>query len=317
MPPNCTPGCSNRASRWWPCPTLTLDYSGRAEARLLRAGAARLPARSLALASLAPVRARRSRPLLSAPGAAEKCLHRPRGPAASPARGLPAAPSFHAPTGSCGRARLRGTGPRGLDAGARAGARAFRAGHRLLARARAGRRALVAPDHPLGFPAMLARARVMQARLLPRGWLDALRQLLLFFGAYLAYRFVRGLVEGEANEAFAHARDLISLERGLHVFVEPSIQAWASGSHALIVVASWVYVNAQTTVTVAALRVPVPAPQPQLLLRAQHVHDRDGDRAGRLPRVPDCAAALLPRVGLHRHRLGLHRHARVRQERAR
>ena len=50
---------------------------------------------------------------------------------------------------------------------------------------------------------MLARARVMQARLLPRGWLDALRQLFLFFGAYLAYRFVRGLVEGEANEAFA------------------------------------------------------------------------------------------------------------------
>ena len=64
---------------------------------------------------------------------------------------------------------------------------------------------------------------------------------------------MRGLVEGEANEAFAHARDLISLERGLHVFVEPSIQAWASSSHALIVGASWVYVNAQTTVTVAAL----------------------------------------------------------------
>ena len=100
---------------------------------------------------------------------------------------------------------------------------------------------------------MLARARVLQARLLPRGWMDALRQVLLFAGAFLAYRIVRGLVEGEANAAFAHARDLISLERGLHVFVEPSIQAWASGSHALIVGASWVYVNAQTTVTIVAL----------------------------------------------------------------
>jgi hypothetical protein len=100
---------------------------------------------------------------------------------------------------------------------------------------------------------MLARVRVLQARVLPRGWLDALRQVSLFFAAFLAYRLVRGLVEGEANQAFAHARDLISLERGLHVFVEPSIQAWASGSHAVIVACSWVYVNAQTTVTIAAL----------------------------------------------------------------
>jgi membrane-associated phospholipid phosphatase len=46
---------------------------------------------------------------------------------------------------------------------------------------------------------------------------------------------------------------VISLERTLHVFVEPSIQAWASGSHFLMVLSSYLYVNAQTTVTVAAL----------------------------------------------------------------
>jgi hypothetical protein len=100
---------------------------------------------------------------------------------------------------------------------------------------------------------MVARARVLQARVLPRGWLDALRQVSLFAAAYLAYRLVRGLVEGDANAAFAHARDLISLERTMHVFVEPSIQAWASSSHLVMVLASWVYVNAQTSVTVAAL----------------------------------------------------------------
>jgi len=100
---------------------------------------------------------------------------------------------------------------------------------------------------------MLARARVLQARALPHGWLDALRQVSLFGAAYLAYRLVRGLVEGDANAAFAHARDLISLERTLHVFVEPSIQAWASGSHFVMVLSSWLYVNAQTSVTVAAL----------------------------------------------------------------
>jgi len=99
---------------------------------------------------------------------------------------------------------------------------------------------------------MVDRARVLQARVLPHGWLDALRQVSLFGAAYLAYRLVRGIVEGNANEAFAHARDLISLERTLHLFVEPSVQTWASGSH-VMVGASWLYVNAQTSVTVGAL----------------------------------------------------------------
>jgi uncharacterized membrane protein YkvA (DUF1232 family) len=100
---------------------------------------------------------------------------------------------------------------------------------------------------------MVARARLLQARLLPGGWLDVLRQVALFAVAYLAYRVVRGLVEGDANAAFAHARDVISLELTLHIFVEPSIQTWASGSRSLMDFLSWLYVNAQTTVTVGAL----------------------------------------------------------------
>jgi hypothetical protein len=100
---------------------------------------------------------------------------------------------------------------------------------------------------------MVARARLLQARVLPQGWVDALRQVSLFTAAFLAYRLVRGAVEGSAGAAFAHARDLISLERGLHLFVEPSIQAWASGSHFVMVSASWLYVNAQTSVTIGAL----------------------------------------------------------------
>ncbi len=100
---------------------------------------------------------------------------------------------------------------------------------------------------------MAARARSLQARLLPHGWLDALRQVTLFALAYFAYRLVRGFAEGDANAAFAHARDLISLERGMHLFVEPSVQAWASGSHFVILLASWLYVNAQGPITIAAL----------------------------------------------------------------
>ena len=48
----------------------------------------------------------------------------------------------------------------------------------------------------------VARVRLLQARLLPDGWLDVLRQVSLFALAYLAYRLVRGLVEGDANAAF-------------------------------------------------------------------------------------------------------------------
>jgi hypothetical protein len=100
---------------------------------------------------------------------------------------------------------------------------------------------------------MGARLRLLQNRVLPHGWTDVLRQVVLFGAIYLGYNLVRGLVEGRASAAFQHARDLIQIERTLHVFVEPSVQAWASGSHALMDVSSWLYVNAQTSVTLAAL----------------------------------------------------------------
>ena len=100
---------------------------------------------------------------------------------------------------------------------------------------------------------MVARARLLQARVLPHGWGDVLRQFSLFLAAYFAYRLARGLVEGRATAAFQHARQLISIERTLHLFVEPSVQAWASGSHLVMVTASWTYVNAQGPVTIGAL----------------------------------------------------------------
>jgi hypothetical protein len=100
---------------------------------------------------------------------------------------------------------------------------------------------------------MVARARLLQARVPPNGWLDLLRQVSLFVAAYFAYGLVRGLVEGRATAAFQNAREVISIERTLHLFVEPSVQAWASGSHLLMEIASWLYVNAQTSVTIGAL----------------------------------------------------------------
>ncbi len=100
---------------------------------------------------------------------------------------------------------------------------------------------------------MLVRLRSFQARILPRGYLDVLRQVLLFAIAYGAYRIVRGLVQNDGTAAFQHAREVIQLERTLHVFVEPSLQAWVSSSHFVMGATSWVYLNAQFSVTVGAL----------------------------------------------------------------
>jgi hypothetical protein len=100
---------------------------------------------------------------------------------------------------------------------------------------------------------MLRRLPAARERLLPNGWVDVLRQVGLFGVAYLLYRLVEGAVSHNSAVAFAHARDMISLERTLHIFVEPSVQSWAAGSHLLIEVATYVYINAQTTILIGLL----------------------------------------------------------------
>ena len=102
---------------------------------------------------------------------------------------------------------------------------------------------------------MYSRARSLQARLLPHGPLDVLRQVLLFFLAYNGYRIVRGMADdpGVTAVAFENARDLISIERATGLFVEPTIQAWSQAWGPLNDAASWVYINAQTSVTVGSL----------------------------------------------------------------
>jgi PAP2 superfamily len=100
---------------------------------------------------------------------------------------------------------------------------------------------------------MLARARALQARALPHGPADVVRQVALFAAAYLAYRLVRGMVDSRASVAFENARNLIDAERALHIFVEPAVQGWTASSAVVTDVASWIYINAQTTVTISAL----------------------------------------------------------------
>jgi membrane-associated phospholipid phosphatase len=103
---------------------------------------------------------------------------------------------------------------------------------------------------------MRRRLRFIEARVLPRGWPDVIRQVLLFLAAYVLYQVVRGLVSGiggEVYKPFGDATKIINLERTLHIFAEPSIQAWASSKHVLMDLADWSYVNAHYFVTLGAL----------------------------------------------------------------
>src|SRR6478609_10845409 len=93
----------------------------------------------------------------------------------------------------------------------------------------------------------------MRLRLLPRGGGDLLWQIVLFCGAYWLYRLVRGQVWDQSAAAFEHARDIVSLERALHVFVEPSVQSWALNTGWVDQVGSWMYLNTHFIVTTCTL----------------------------------------------------------------
>jgi membrane-associated phospholipid phosphatase len=101
---------------------------------------------------------------------------------------------------------------------------------------------------------MRPRLRSLQARAFPHGGRDALRQFVLFGVAYALYQVVRGLVNGnDVAKASWNATKIIDLERTLHVFVEPSIQAWTANVHWLMDAADWIYLNAHYVVTIGVL----------------------------------------------------------------
>jgi len=86
-----------------------------------------------------------------------------------------------------------------------------------------------------------------------RRWLDPVRQVLLFVGAYYAYRLVRGLVDGHAGPAFENARHLLEIERSMGLFFEPGLQDWTERHGWLMDASNWIYVNSHFTLTTAFL----------------------------------------------------------------
>ena len=90
--------------------------------------------------------------------------------------------------------------------------------------------------------------------LLPRGWVDAGCQFLLFFLAYNAYQVVRGITDSGHHEAFLNAEHVIALERSLGSFFEAGFQQ-ALIDHAswLVDFANFMYLNSHFVITTGFL----------------------------------------------------------------
>jgi membrane-associated phospholipid phosphatase len=83
----------------------------------------------------------------------------------------------------------------------------------------------------------------LRQRFLPRGPVDLIVQLAVIAAGYYAWRYARGAVDGSATAAFAHARDLVDVQRSLGTLIEPSVQDWAVSTGWPAEIARWGYAN--------------------------------------------------------------------------
>ena len=167
---------------------------------------------------------------------------------------------------------------------------------------------------------MLTRLRALAPRALPNGWPDVVRQVLIFAAAYYAYRLVRGAVDGHTRRPRSSTRGTSS-GSSARCTCSSSRPCRRGASEAVdIDFASWMYVNAHLPLMIGSLIWLYIFRNRSLLLHPQRLRDLDGHRARRLRRLPDRAAAPVPRVGLRGLGLELrrlqHRHG-VGDERAR
>jgi hypothetical protein len=99
----------------------------------------------------------------------------------------------------------------------------------------------------------VTRAWYLSSRWLPQGWFDALRQLVLFAGAYYAYRIVRGFADGQTAVAFDNARELVHAERSIGLFFEPGLQDVLLSQTWIRDGANFMYVNSHFIITTTFL----------------------------------------------------------------
>jgi len=86
-----------------------------------------------------------------------------------------------------------------------------------------------------------------------RDWLSTRHslpiELALILGLYAVYEGTRGLVAGDERVALRHARNVVSLERSLHIFVEGPVQHAAVAVPGLIGTLGFAYLTLHLSVT--------------------------------------------------------------------
>jgi hypothetical protein len=92
-----------------------------------------------------------------------------------------------------------------------------------------------------------------ERRVLPRGWFDLFRQILIWFGFVLAYQVVRGIADRSPSVAFDNARGVIDFERRVTGLWELSLQSWTESFETLGLLTSWTYWLSQFAVVGLAL----------------------------------------------------------------
>jgi hypothetical protein len=92
-----------------------------------------------------------------------------------------------------------------------------------------------------------------ERRVLPRGWFDLFRQIVIWFGFVLAYQVVRGIADRSPSVAFENARSVIDFERRATGLWELSLQSWTESFHLLGLLTSWTYWLSQFAVVGLAL----------------------------------------------------------------
>jgi PAP2 superfamily protein len=91
-------------------------------------------------------------------------------------------------------------------------------------------------------------------RVLPRGYVDLLRQCMIWFGFYFAYLGVRSLADRDPAKAFANGLRVVDFEQSTtHHLFELTAQRIADSSQVLLTAAAWTYWNSEFTVIGLAL----------------------------------------------------------------
>ena len=90
-------------------------------------------------------------------------------------------------------------------------------------------------------------------RVLPRGYADFGRQIVIWFAFLGAYQVARGVADRNPARAFDNGLHVIGIERHANALFEVTLQRLVDGSQVVATAAAWTYWNSEFTVLGLAL----------------------------------------------------------------